>query len=126
MKKLLSGFLLFLTVSTFGQTSDQATATYAKNGKLIGLTNLSGLGECGIKNLQGKVKSVKTAGGTTRFDLRIKKERETVGFNLDRISSTDRERLFRDLVKKGSLLRISGYMCTSDGVIEAISIDRFY
>lgn len=117
--------IVLLSVPVFGQ-SDLAAAKRAKNGKLVSLTNLSGLKDCGVKNVEGKVREVRSEDEKAYFDIGKKREKETVWLDLNRLSEADRADLTRQLVKEGLLLRVSGYTCGSDGIIEAISIDRSY
>ena len=118
--------LILLAVSAFSQTPNLASAIYAENGELIGVTNLSGLEDCSTANLLGKVKNIKPADPTITFELRTKRERQTIQVNLERLSAKDRPFFFQDLVKKGRSLRVSGYKCGANNFINAISIDRNY
>lgn len=117
--------IVLLSIPVFGQ-SDLAAAKRAKNGKLISLTNLSGLKDCGVKNVEGKVREVRSEAEKINFDIGKKRDTETVSIDLNRLAASDRADLTRQLVKEGLLLRVSGYTCDSDGVIEAISVDRSY
>lgn len=126
MNRLIPFVLILFSCSAFGQIPQLATATYAENGELIGLTNLSGLEDCGSANLLGKVKNIKADEPLATFELRSKKERQSIQVNLDRLSARDRTTFLRDLLRKGRLLRISGYRCGADEFIRAISIDRSY
>lgn len=126
MNKLLPLLLILLSFSAFGQTSQPATPTYAENGQLIGLTNLSGLEECSSANLLGKLKEIKTEEPFAVFELKSKKERQSVRVDLERLSARDRSTFFQHLMKKGRPLRVSGYRCGNDDFIRAISIDRSY
>jgi hypothetical protein len=118
-------WIVLLAVPVFAQT-DLATAKRAKNGKLISLTNLSGLKECGVRNVEGKVRDIRIEEETAVFEMGKKDKMETVSIDLKRLAEADRKDLPKQLVKEGLLLRVSGYTCGSDGVIEAISIDRSY
>ena len=126
MKFWLVLIVTLLNVSALAQTTDLATGTRAKNNKLIGLTNLSGLKDCGVNNTEGKVRDVRVEEEKAYFDLGKKKAKETVLVDLNRLSESDRKDIFQELVKKGLLLRVSGYTCGTDGIIGAISIDRVY
>lgn len=118
--------LILSTYSSYGQTPQLAIANYAENGELIGLTNLSGLEDCTAANLKGKVKEVKVEEPLSRFELRIKRERHTIQINLEMLSARNRAAVFRDLIKKGRTLRVSGYRCGADEFIRPISIERSY
>ena len=118
-------FILFLNGLTIGQSSP-ATAKRAKNGKLISLTNLSELKDCGVKIVEGKVRGVWVEGETVYFDMGKKRQKENVRVDYERLNIEDRRSILKELVKEGLVLRVSGYTCGTDGMIEAISIDRSY
>jgi hypothetical protein len=125
MKKLLAGVFIF-TVSAFAQTSDLARATYAKNGVLIGLTNLVPLQNCRIEAMSGKVSSVEYRGDTVLFEIKKKKEKQTFQFSFSKLPNVDRRTLRRGFLKKGIPMKASGYVCKEEEPIQAISIDRSY
>ena len=124
MNKWLLIASILLAYSAFGQTPQLATANYAENGQLIGLANLSGLEDCGAANLVGKVKNIKTDEPFAAFELRTKSGSQSIQVNLDRLSERNRTTFFQHLLRKGRLLRVSGYRCGTDKFIKAISIDR--
>lgn len=126
MKFLLSVAFLFVALPVFGQVSGSATSTYARNGKLIGLTNLSGLNDCSVKNAAGRVKKVKVNGNVAKFRLRSKEETQNIEVNLAALSESDRASMFKDLVRSGYPIRVGGYTCSDDADITAFSIDRIY
>ncbi len=126
MKKFLPLVFVLLAVSAFGQTSELATGTYAESGRLISLTNLSGLSDCESANVIGKITKVKVRGGLVSFRVRAKDEKKTVEFRLDWLSSRERAVVFFDLVKGAVTVRVSGYSCGSRSVISAFSIDRVW
>jgi hypothetical protein len=126
MKKLLPLTLMLLTVSAYGQSAEVATTTRAVNGKLISVTNIIGLSDCQTRSTVGKVKGVKVDGDVARFGLSANKETKDVEVRLDRIAADERVVLFKDLIRKGNVLRIAGYACDSGSVISAFSIDRVY
>lgn len=126
MKKWLFIVLILLTCSAYGQAPQLATANYAENGELIGLANLSGLEACTAANLKGKVKEINVDEPLAKFELRMKRESHTIQINLEMLSARNRATVFRDLIKKGRTLRVSGYRCGADEFIRAISIDRSY
>ena len=145
MKKVLSLILLLLAASAFGQAS-LATATRAKNGKLISLTNIQGLSDCETKNFVGEVRKIEVDGNLVHFQLwqpqkdagtieKVKekitgrkkiKEKQRIEVDLNRIASADRAVIFKDMIRKSFTLRVAGYSCTQDDVVSAFSIDLVY
>ncbi len=111
---------------TFGQKADVAVATYAENGKLISVSNLSALSDCVARSAEGKVKSVKVEGDMARARLQNRKSDADVTIPLERLTNDDRDFVFRDLVKKKIILRVAGYSCEGDTAIVAFSVDRVY
>jgi hypothetical protein len=126
MKKLLPLIIVIFAFSTFGQTPDLATGTYAESGRLISLTNLSGLSDCESSNVVGKISKVKLRAGLVSFRVKAKGEKKSVDFRLDRLSTRERTVVFLDLVKGAVTVRISGYSCGLTGIISAFSIDRVW
>jgi len=126
MKKFLSLIFVLLTASAFGQTSDFAAGTYAENGKLISLTNITGLSDCPIKNVAGKVKKIKVRGNLATFRLGTRSEKINIEVNLDRLSVADKRVVFSDMIRSRYPLRVAGYSCNPDGIISAFSLDRVY
>lgn len=123
MKKLLPLFLVFLTISIFGQTTDLATATYASNGKLLSLTNLSSLSDCESMNVTGPVKKIKVKGNLVTFRLGARGS-ASIEVNLDRLAADERKVVLRDMIRARYTLRVAGYSCNSNPVITAFSIYR--
>ncbi len=119
--------LLALSVVAISQNIDPAIAKYAENGKLISVANLSGLKECSIRTVVGKVVGVKLEGNRSQLSLRTKKE-EAVNFEilLDRLLDDDRKALVSDLLKKKMPLRVAGYACDQDAALTVLSIYRVY
>ena len=117
---------MFLTVSTFGQKSELAVGTYAANGVLISLTNLSGLSDCESRNVQGILKKVKIRKDLAYLRLKVDKEKVNVEFPLEKLSPADRSIVFYQMVRTGLIVRIGGYACTPKDPITAFSIDRIY
>jgi hypothetical protein len=115
-----------LCVLVPGQKADQAVATYSKNGRIVGVTNLSGLSDCPSKSSFGTVSKVKVDGDIARVNLRDKKVDTEVDIPLDRVSSDDRKAIFRSFLSKKVKLRIAGYACTPEATIKAFSVDRIY
>jgi len=145
MKKVVLLVLLLLASSVFSQTSTFATATRARNGKLISLTNIQGLKDCEIKNFAGEVRKIEVDGNLVNFQLwqpqksegameKIKekvtgqkkiKDRQKIEVDLNRIAPSDRAVIFNDLIRKSFTLRVAGYACT-DEAASAFSIDLVY
>ena len=115
-----------LYVSVPGQKADQATATYSKNGRIIGVTNLSGLSDCSSKSSIGTVSKVTVDGDTARVHLRDKKMNTEVDVPLIRVAADDRKVIFRNFLSKKIRLRVAGYACTPETSIMAFSVDRIY
>ncbi|MGH9946197.1 MAG: hypothetical protein ACRD6X_03265 [Pyrinomonadaceae bacterium] len=124
MKIIFPILLLSFSFSCFGQNSSLAVGTYTKNGKLIGLANLSGLSDCSAQNEKGKVKDVEILTEIVRFSLKEKKESNYIEFRLERLSESDRKIVFNDLIKKNYSLRVAGYTCEGADAISAFSIER--
>jgi len=146
MKKLLPIVLLLVSSSIFAQTSEFATATRAKNGKLVSLTNILGLSECETRNFVGEVRNIEKQPNVVHFELweplktdntfeilkeKIRgrkpiKDKIKVNVNLARIAPADRQRLYNDMIRKSFTLRVAGYMCGTDDVVSAFSLDLVY
>jgi hypothetical protein len=127
MKILLLPALITLSLTVLGQKTELARGTYAENGKLISVTNLSALSDCAVQNGEGRVKSIKVEG--SRAFVRLEDKEKKIGFDfeipLERLDRDERDAIFRDLVKKKYPLRIAGYSCDSKTAI-AFSVDRVY
>jgi hypothetical protein len=117
--------ILVLSSAAAGQLPQQADGTYARNGKMIGLTNLSPLSDCSVKSFRGKVRSVDVSETSAKFKMRSGKENMEFALDLSRLSAVDRDHVFKDLIKKGYFLRVNGYTCDS-GPPKTISIERSY
>lgn len=126
MKKITFLTVMLLAVSSFGQSSGSASAIYASNGKLVGLTNLSALSTCPVSSVDGKVKSVTIDGNSVGFLLKKKHETTSVVASLEGLAPADWAAGMRDLIRKGNPLRVGGYTCESEGIVTAFSIDRIY
>ena len=109
-----------------GQKADQAVATYSKNGRIVGVTNLSGLSDCPSKSSFGIVSKVKVDGDIAHVNLRDKKVDTEVDIPLGRVAADDRKAIFRNFLSKKAKLRIAGYACTPEATITAFSVDRVY
>jgi hypothetical protein len=59
MRFLAFSLLFVFSLTAFGQKKDTAVGTYAENGKLISITNLTGLSDCSPASVSGKVGKVK-------------------------------------------------------------------
>jgi hypothetical protein len=134
MKGLLPFLLLAFAASAYAQSGNFATATRAVNNKLIGITNIIGLSDCPSTEFSGTVKKIKQEPDALHFRLwnKVKngkksvKEIRNVDIRLERIAPADRPALSKELIKRGFVLRVSGYDCNSGGVILAFSVDRIY
>ena len=115
---------LFCSVS--GQKADQAVATYSKNGRIIGVTNLSGLSDCLSRSSYGTVSKVKVDGDVARVNLRDKKVDTEVDIPLGRVAADDRKLIFRNFLSKKVKLRVAGYACKPEDSMTAFSVDRIY
>lgn len=94
---------------------------------MIGITNLTGLSECGAASVTGKIKKVKVGTDLALFDVDADElEEQRVRVPLDRLKSDERSIIFKQLVKKGYVVRVTGYRCSADCAITAFSIDRIY
>src|SRR5215470_6546762 len=146
MKKFLPVILLVIFTPTFAQTGQYATATRAKNGKLVSLTNILGLSECETKNFQGEVRRIDKQPNVVHFELweplktdnsfeilkqKIRgrkpiKDKIKVNVDMGRIAPADRQRLFSDMIRKSFTLRVAGYMYGTDDSVSAFSLDLVY
>lgn len=127
MRKLLCVVLTgLLSVLVSAQKLDPAIATYSKNGRIVAVTNLSGLSDCAARSAFGKVSDVKVEGETARVSLRENKVDADVEIPLARLSADDRKAIFRHFLSKKVKLRVAGYACTPDAAITAFSVDRIY
>lgn len=122
-------FAAIITVSSqfvCGQIKAVADATYAANGKLISLTNLIDLHDCPSAGVTGKLKKVEKSDSKTllriRTDDRVDKNVEV---DISNVSAREKKVMFRDLLRSGLRLRVSGYACDATQ-ISAFSIDRVY
>ena len=127
MTKLFPLIILFFAVTAFAQTSDPAVPTYSINEKLIGLSNLTGLSDCQVRSVLGKVKKIERNRDSVSVTVKVdKKTRETAVIPLERVAADDRKTLLRHLITKNNTVRISGYACTEEGPFSAFSVDRVY
>jgi hypothetical protein len=122
--------LVILVAGSFclvsGQKADQAVATYTKTGRIIGVTNLSGLSDCPSKSSFGTVSRVTVDGDVARVNLRDKKVDTEVHIPLGRVATDDRKAIFRNFLSKKIKLRVAGYTCTPEASMTAFSVDRIY
>lgn len=126
MRYLAFFLFVLLSLTAYGQKKDTAVGTYAENGKLISITNLTGLSDCGPVSVSGKVGKVKTDGGVARVSVKSDKSSETVEIPLDRLAPDERSVIFKQLLRKSLKIRVAGYRCEPDGAFKAFSIDRVY
>jgi len=126
MRYLAFLLLVLFSVTAYGQKKDTAVGTYAENGKLISITNLTGLSDCSAVSVSGKVGKVKTDGGLARVNIKSGKSNESVEVPLDRLAPDERAVIFKQLLRKSLNIRIAGYRCEADGPFKAFSIDRVY
>lgn len=128
MTKLLPLFVLALAGFAFSQTTERAVATYSVNDKLIGLSNLyGGLSDCSVRSVAGKVKDIDQRGNTAEVTIKVdKKTSVKVMIPLDRVADSDRKPIFRHLITKKNVVRVSGYACSLDEPFSAFSVDRVY
>ena len=105
-----------------------AHATYASNGVLIALSDLTPLMDCKVRAIEGKVKDVKEKDGLVTFDLESDEQRLTFQFPLSRpIASAEQVSFRKDFLHKRLKLRASGYACKGeDDPVETISVERVY
>lgn len=120
-------FILALGGIGYSQT-DKAVATYSVNEKLVGLSNLSnGLSDCSIRSTAGKVKKVELIADRIEVRLKVSKNlSESVYIPLDRVADEDRKPIFKHLITKNNVIRVSGYACDPDAPFPAFSVDRVY
>ncbi|MGD9564413.1 MAG: hypothetical protein AB7F88_19410 [Pyrinomonadaceae bacterium] len=128
MTKLLPIFILLFAGFAFSQTNEHAVARYSVNDKLIGLANLyTGLSDCSIRSVAGKVKDIDRLGNSAEVTIKVdKKTKAKVIVPLDRVVDADRRAVFRHLITKNNVIRVSGYACNPDEPFSAFSVDRVY
>ena len=126
MKKLIVVFFAVFACSAFGQTKDTATAVYASNGTLVGLSNLAELKDCTSKSVDGRLRHLDIEGDTASFRVKKKHQDAKVEINLARLAAADRTVAIRDLIRGSNPVRVAGYTCGDEEVIKAFSIDRVY
>jgi hypothetical protein len=146
MKTLFPLILILFSASTFAQTTDFATATRAKNGKLVSLTNILGLSDCSTKDFAGEVRNIQKDSNIVYFELWEPKETDNtfeiikqkirgrkpikdkirVEVSLTRIAPADRQRLYSDMIRKSFTLRVAGYVCGTSDMVSAFSLDLVY
>lgn len=126
MKKLLPIVFLLVTMSAFGQSSDQAVVTYSVNYKLIGLSNLTGLSDCSLMTLVGRVRKIDKKGDSASVTIKVDKKTSDVIVPLARVPEQHRDDVFDHLITKNNTIRLSGYACTENAPFSAFSVDRVY
>ena len=127
MKRFVLLFIFAFSVVGYSQT-EKALATYSVNDKLVGLSNLSsGLSDCSIRSTAGKVKRVEKLVDRVQVKLKVSKNLiEFVYIPLDRVDDEDKNRIFKHLITKNNMIRVSGYACDPDAPFPAFSVDRVY
>jgi hypothetical protein len=118
--------IVFFAVTAVGQTKDKATAIYASNGTLVGLSDLVGLLDCAARSADGKLRDLDIEGDKATFRVKKKDRSAKVEVDLARLSTSDRTMAIRDLIRKSNPVRVAGYTCGDGDVITAFSIDRVY
>lgn len=128
MSKGCVALLLFLCLSAAARQAQLAHAIYARNGVLVGLTDLAPLRDCPVRGMEGKSRAIKIDDDNATFELKAAEQRISFRFPLSRLDTADRKALRRGLLRKGLLLRASGYACggISDQPLETISINWVY
>ena len=127
MRTLLCIVLLGLSPAVVSaQKADSAIATYSKNGRIVAVTNLSGLSDCPARSAVGKVSKIDVEGDVARVRLREAKVDADVEIPLNTLASDDRKVIFRNFLSKKIKLRVAGYACTPEAAITAFSVDRIY
>ncbi len=128
MKTLFPAIILILAGFAFSQSADRAVPTYSVNDKLVGISNLyGGLLDCSIRSVAGKVKHIELLTGKADVTVKVdKKTKVKVIVPLDRVAEADRKSLFRHLLTKRNVLRLSGYACDPEAPFSAFSVDRVY
>ena len=127
MKSLVLSIFLILTFCAVSRSQDVAAGSYAANGTMIGITNLTGFSDCSAASATGKIVKIKVGTDYAIVDIDVEQlEEQRVRIPLERVKSEDRPVLFKQLLKKGFKVRVSGYRCTADCAITVFSVDRIY
>lgn len=126
MKVLILVVFAVFTSTGFGQTTKQATAIYASNGTMVGISDLVGLSDCKSQNVAGKLRKLKIVGDTATFHVKKKHQDAEVTVDLSRLATADRTMAIRDLIRKSNPIRVAGYTCGDEEVITAFSVERVY
>lgn len=127
MKSLVLSIFLILSFCAVSLSQEAAGGSYAGNGTMIGMTNLSALSDCAAASVTGKIKKVKVGPDLALIDIDADQfEEQRVRVPLDRVKSEDRPVFLKQVLKKGYKIRVNGYRCTADCAITAFSVDRIY
>ena len=127
MKSGLIVLVLLLCGHVMAQDVRSARATYAVNGVLIGLADLSPLMNCKVIALEGKVKKVKNKGGIVSFTLKEHDDKLTFQFPLNILGSSEQYTFQKHFLHNGLRLRANGYACKGEEFpLDAISVERVY
>ena len=127
--KTAAALVLALCFSAIArQTPELAHGTYARNGILIGLTDLAPLRDCRVEAMEGKARSIEIDKTAVTFDLKSDERRLTFRFPLARLDAQSRRSLRRNFLQKGLTLRATAYACSSaeDRPLETITLARSY
>lgn len=119
---LIAVFLF--TTSVFGQAL--AKATYASNGKMIGIADLTGLQDCRIENGTGKVSKAKISDSSASITLKTETGKAEFTVPLGTVKPDDKAVLFKHLITKGNTLRVGAYRCSDGSPASVFSVDRVY
>lgn len=114
--------LVFLVLGLFLTSNGQYKTRYDRAGKLQDVFELTEPRNCGLITFQGPIKSIKTADGLTFFSVQTKNRERDIELELSQFTNVDRANLFHFILKRRHKVRISGYACGSNGVIEPVSI----
>ena len=121
-------FTLFLILALCSVSrSQEAAGSYAGNGTMIGMTNLTELSDCAAASVTGKIKKVKVGSDLAVLEIDANElEEQRVRVPLGRLKSDEKPIFLKQLIKKGYTVRVAGYRCSADCAITAFSIDRIY
>ena len=128
--KTASFLILALCLTAFArQTTQFAHGTYARNGILIGLSDLAPLRDCQVQSMEGKARSIEIDKTAVTFDLKDGDQRMTFRFPLSKLDTPERRSLRRNFLQKSVPLRATAYACPgapADQPLETITLARVY
>jgi hypothetical protein len=105
--------LLLCSVSCFAQYS----AKYDRD-RLVGLSGLTEPVNCGLMKFSGPVQEVRTVENYVYFTI----SRHDVELDASKLSNVDRSNLFTSMLRKGRHIKVSGYACGSNGLVDPVSL----